>query len=67
MNKESELFHWLSCNHLSLAAFLPGKKRESFFFQLDSCRTQEHPLLVPQPYLIGASVNELLIILNGTN
>ena len=67
MNKESELFHWLSCNHLSLAEFLPGKKRESFFFLLDSCRTQEHPLLVSQPYLIGASVHELLIILNGTN
>lgn len=28
VNKDSMAFHWLSCNHLSLAELLPGKKRE---------------------------------------
>ena len=36
INKKSTILPWLSCVSLSLTELLPGKKRKSFFFLLDS-------------------------------
>ena len=40
-------FHQVSCDSLSLAELLPGKKRKSFFFLLDAAiglGHEDHPL-----------------------
>lgn len=36
------VFHWLSCDSLSFAKFLPGQKRKSFFFLLHSATIVGH-------------------------
>ena len=45
-------FHWPSCDGLSLAEFLPGKKRKSFFSLLGSAifRGQESAPFWPPDY-----------------
>ena len=42
VNKESVVFHWLSCDCLSFSELLPGKNRDTFFFLLGSALIVGH-------------------------